>query len=758
MHSISSGTQQGLSQVTRETMLAFFNKYYSADLMKLVLLAARPLDELETLARKHFAGLPRRNTARPRFASQIFAPQLLPREIRMKTAKEHQTLSLIFNLPGNPWQKWKSKPLNILSQLLNSRVKNSLLYYLKEQGYISTLNASAMDSSTFNVFFWVDFSLTEKGWRQYREVIGYFFAYVNMLRQNPLPIGFFDEIGHMAQLNVQYADFSGGMASASSLAQLMQLFEPAQFARANLFFEYEPQKFSALLKEIIPQKLNAFLIGNELQTERIEPEFQTPYGVSPYDAAAVKSWETASQPAFGYPPPNPFVPSIKPFKLPGQRTEPQKIIDQPLIRFYHQQNDRFYQPKTYLKLHFLNPWAKNTLANDALSRLYAKAIGYQLAELEAMGTWAGLHSSLSIDHSGIFLAFFGYSEHLLDYAQRIIERLKLPMELSPSQLEDIKKYILRNLANMRQESPDGQANDALSSLLSPSGFAPEEVAAELVQATRESLQAYASQLFRPAKLRGVSYGTLGEEQVRQFVQKLPSLLAMEGLGKKKEPRWGKILLDKAYGKVLHVAANNACWLKALQLGPVTPELDAALQLGSAYLSMDFFNVLRTQQQVGYVVSLAPLASDNILYLIFSVLSDKRSAVDIAKLAKNWEASALKQLAQMSEQEFRIYQEQVAKSSRVEGNTMAEAFDTLWFEMIGLKGQRGYREKVAAAAEKLDKPSLVTLLSQAFGQNRSLSIYVTKPAQPLPGPLSPEEQLITEDKQFKSSMPLWPHEE
>lgn len=67
--------------------------------------------------------------------------------------------------------EYKSGPLNYLSHLFGHEGENSILSYLKKEGYALTLGAGP--SHNLNIFsdFTVTIKLTEKGLAHYKEVV-----------------------------------------------------------------------------------------------------------------------------------------------------------------------------------------------------------------------------------------------------------------------------------------------------------------------------------------------------------------------------------------------------------------------------------------------------------------------------------------------------------------------------------------------------------------------------------------------------------
>ena len=73
-----------------------------------------------------------------------------------------------------------------------------------------------------------------------------------------------------------------------------------------------------------------------------------------------------------------------------------------------------------------------------------------------------------------------------------------------------------------------------------------------------------------------------------------------------------------------VANENSCTLTYFEVGPHTMRLGLVNAIVMQYLSEPFFNELRTQQQLGYVVSSRESATRNVLGNRFLIQSPKHA--------------------------------------------------------------------------------------------------------------------------------------
>ena len=65
---------------------------------------------------------------------------------------------------------------------------------------------------------------------------------------------------------------------------------------------------------------------------------------------------------------------------------------------------------------------------------------------------------------------------------------------------------------------------------------------------------------------------------------------------------------------------NHCWAKYVQIGPRNTATNAAIRIAHAVLDTDYYNQLRTKQQLGYIVHSGLKHDDKSLGMIFLVQS------------------------------------------------------------------------------------------------------------------------------------------
>lgn len=125
---------------TRTLLLEFYDKYYSANLMRVCVYGKESLDELESWVTTRFSEVPNKNLPVMSFGDEPYAPEDLSKLTRVVPIKDKKSLELGFLLP--PLEaRYKSKPQQYISHLLGHESEGSILAALKVKGWANGLSA-----------------------------------------------------------------------------------------------------------------------------------------------------------------------------------------------------------------------------------------------------------------------------------------------------------------------------------------------------------------------------------------------------------------------------------------------------------------------------------------------------------------------------------------------------------------------------------------------------------------------------------------
>ena len=89
----STGTLETLAGATREQIIDFYQRTYSANVMKLCVMGNHPLDTLEAWTKESFSAVPNQNRADLVYPADVWDEASLPRMVELKPVTDQRTVS-----------------------------------------------------------------------------------------------------------------------------------------------------------------------------------------------------------------------------------------------------------------------------------------------------------------------------------------------------------------------------------------------------------------------------------------------------------------------------------------------------------------------------------------------------------------------------------------------------------------------------------------------------------------------------------------
>ncbi len=757
----ATGSIDTLENASRQDIIDFYKREYSANIMNLVLLSPYPLDKMQKWSKELFAAIPNIKRKQHIYDEEIFAKDEMPKITFAKSVKDIRQLQLSFPAPsGFPY--WKSKPFNAIAHLIGHEGEGSLLSLLKKQNLATGLSAGAM-SYTHASLFDITITLTELGVKEYDKVISYFFSYVKMLQKEGYKKHLYDELATMAKIDFTYREHEEGGWVASRFANLMQRYPPLEIEKNSyLFFEYKPQDFKRFVDLINPNNLYAMLIHKDVKGNKKEQYYGTEYRTEKFSKEQVKTWQDVKLlDALHYPKPNEFIPKNLALLPSAKVAKPEKIIDNKWGQFWFQKDEEFRLPKASVSLLLFSEAVNRTPREKMLAVLYYLSLKHKLNEWKYPISQAGLNFSIVRQDRGIRLSFSGYSENIPRLMKAMSEKLT-DIDIDQKSFENQKDELKRVILNMKHDAAYRQAFYQARYLTDDrmihphSYFNPDDKNVDMLSSvTLDEVKKFVKEIYKEISLEGAAYGNLNAEKLKQAILSFPATLKAKPVSKKKFFRNRTVKLPS--GKPLVYAfksdINNTAWISLVQFGQRTPKLHALLEIAATHIHAPFYGELRTKQQLGYAVFSGLNAKEKVLGLYFAVQSDKYSPEEISKRAYDFIEKTKKDLDKMTDKEFDGYKAAIIRKLEEKEKTFDEKLSTLISEAIVLEGQFDYRKKVAAEVKKISKKEFIQSFRNGFKADKeaSLAIYLYNDAKKSP---KPRGELIKNARKFKEMSPKY----
>jgi len=441
-----TGNKDTLSGDNRPALLDFYNKYYSASNMKLVLISNIPMQNLFGIAKKYFSDIPTRKVNIPSMP-KVFRKPLNNqfRLLKIKTIKDIRSLEIDFpTIRLKDYQD--SKPAGIIGSLIGHEGKGSLLSKLKEEGLVLSLSAGGGGSHPDINSFGISVSLTQKGLKNYERILHLIFNYIRMIREHGVEEYTFKENQTMSQINFDWKNPDEGMGFVAGKAALLHDYRLEDVETSPfLITKYDPDAYKALLDTLILENALVVLSHKNSLTDKTVPYYDAAYSLEMVGGKVFEKLKSDLKiSGIFYQAENGFIPH----NLTLLEDEPYLIRQDDLAKVWFMSDHKFKQPKVGLMFQIETPKVYRSPENLQLAKLYESAVREGLNESVYPIKEAGLSYSLSTNKKGVILTLGGYSERIGDLIKLVTKNLT-NVNIDEQKFVNIKEAMVRGLKNKK---------------------------------------------------------------------------------------------------------------------------------------------------------------------------------------------------------------------------------------------------------------------------------------------------------------------
>ncbi|MFK7976837.1 MAG: insulinase family protein [Halioglobus sp.] len=588
----------------RDDMLKFYAKHYSANAMRLAVLGTQSLDDLESLVRPMFEPVPNRGFEHAPVDAPIFLEDELPMLVQVKPLATRRQLEVFFPIDDYR-ENYRENPLSFLGNLLGHEGNGSLLSQLKTEGLAEQLGAGPALGWRGGALFSVSIALTEKGVKDYERVLQLLFMYTDMLRREGPTKRLYDEQARLADLQFRYREPSSPIGYVSRLTSGMHNYDGEDVLQGPYLMErYDERLLRGLFDSLRPDNVVVMLDDASVETDTVSDKYEVSYSKSSLmlGQLAARADDPALE-AMHLPAPNEFIAEdVSLVDLPDDVPSiPQLLLDSPSQKIWFMSDDEFRVPKGFTYIDFRTPALGQTPRQSAMASLYTSLLMDKVNEFAYPARLAGLGFSFGKSAKGMTLRLSGYTDKQSLLLARLLSDIRDP-QFKQQRFENIRQDMIRGLKNTVAKRPSSQLMDDLGEALTHGRFNEAQLIAELENAQLKDLNRYIEDFWQGASAQSLVYGNYTRDTVDQLGEVIEGVLP----GGKVAAVRTRALVKLAAGETLQYAVDIphddsvVAWY--LQGAGKSWKDRAATSLTAQIMTSGFFQQLRTEQQLGYVVS------------------------------------------------------------------------------------------------------------------------------------------------------------
>eukprot|EP00057_Strongylocentrotus_purpuratus_P032639 XP_788330.4 PREDICTED: nardilysin [Strongylocentrotus purpuratus] len=614
-----------------ERLKEFRKRMYSAHYMTLVVQSRDSLDDLELWVREAFSNVQNNSLERPSFTScgQPFQHEKFHKLYKVVPVQDQHTLDLTWSMPSQQ-KHYRCKPLHYLGWLLGHEGKGSIMALLKKRALALRLYCGNSESSTEHNETYAAFSfnivLSDEGLKRVDEVLVIIFQYINMLLKEGPQKRIFDEIKIVDDNVFRFFSEMDPIDNVEDMSERMHLYPTEEYITGPLIqTEYNEQLIRDCTNPLSPDTANIIISSKEFvgKTDQKEEWFGTEFIVQDVPTEWKAKMKNAGlNPDLYLPTPNKFIATEFDLNKPDvpDTDYPTCILDTEHSKLWYRRDTKFSMPRASMYFHFMTPLVNLSPKHAVTFDLFVCLLEHQLTETAYEAEAAELSYTLKALESGLEIKLYGFNHKLpllFETIVDVIANFTFSQEMFVAVKENLKNsyhnYILK---------PAKVCRDLRLSILQKVKWTAmdKDRVVQAVSSTdvMNTAKDFRSRFFFEAMVQG----NFSSKEFISLEQYLREKLSFAPIPKSERPvtrvmgvpggchtlRW------KAYNQ----SDANTVITNYFQAGPGTVRSLSVLDALMTVMEEPCFNILRTQEQLGYTVNASMRNTFGILGFAISV--------------------------------------------------------------------------------------------------------------------------------------------
>ena len=689
-----------------DQMHQYLTNYYNARDMHLVIVSSIELHKLQEWVEELFAEIPNRSAPSPKEKfPKIFTPSTYNKHLVYKPIHKRETLNFIFSLPDT-LPHYKIKPLTYLALLLGQEGTGSLHSYLKDMGWIDTLNVSNNRIDSSNATLSVTVTLTTKGKTRVKEIGNAIFYYIELLKNTKEHPRLYEEIHNISELEFDWSDKQSAITRARSIARNMQYYKPNDILAAPyLFTNFDLNTIKEYLSYLQPANVLLTQSSPDAKTNQVEKWFGVEYSSEKINKKYLKAWNTPSKvKSLHIQMPNPFLPQNLDL-LSGSLTTQPKEFDSPdqLIKLWIAQDGRFKSPKSNLRLFFENKKLDWSAHDRLYLDFYLEALRNAINSETYSAIQAGIMFDITSELDGFSIGISGYTDKQVLLLSKILKSVN-DIAISKSNFNDIKEKIEKELINAKKQKPYKASIQALSMLILEDKHSTSTLHAALPDITKNKLVKWRKSFFEDIGIQGLVHGNVTNKQIKHIYQGIKAHFPHSKPWKFEKNNVSVLQrpVDTSAWEV-HSTYDDSAMLFYVQGRNGTYQEQLNFMLLDRIISSPYFHNLRTLKQLGYVVTARYSQHHKMPGISFIVQSPTVSANELVILSLDFIGNLFHQkVHNMTRDEFLVHKTSLLRELKKKPESLTEQ-TSFYINNINLNNHQFNRRQLLA--ETLESMSI-----------------------------------------------------
>ncbi len=787
----STGSMETLGNVEseelRNELIAFYKRYYSADIMSLVVFSSLPIDTLKNMVIERFVGVPKIKTERESevveggsktnggvYGADIaaFPTGFFPAEIHITPKKQKRKLSVLF--PVKDSQSYVSeKPLYYIGNLLGHEGKGSLFSLLKNKGWATALGVGTNVKWRSGEMFGVNIYLTEKGFENIDHIYELLFAAIDLISSKGVARWRFEELSDLSEISFAYGERGDPIREVSRMAHdlhetpVKDLFwQPYDFSR------YDEALIRDYLSQFTKEKALVTVVAPGLKQSRASRFYQTPYHVVKEEGSLFRAVPRSSDvidegvlsssiAQLSLPKKNPFVAKdfgiVELKQAEAETAKPKMVVENDRVTGWYLNDNIHDLPKTSVSARFKLPQVAQSPEHFVAAKIYVRILKDSLNQESYDAALAGVSYSLMATARGLDVDFYGYSDSISALSKRVVRAIRrfngskrLRKKALQENFAHVRRELLRIQKNRQHDKVYAQLLGEVPAVLYSPYWSSKEVEAAYEKLTEARFSELVARIFDDGKLDAFVFGNIKERHAKKHIKQLSKLL--ENVAGTSVPEGQVVKFDGEthYLKNLVVESNDSAVVLYFQAEDDSLEARARLALLEKMLSTPLYRSLRTEQQLGYIVFSANYPMRDVPGMLVVVQSPQYSGAEIYEKIRAFFKDEEGVIFENFERDKNALMVELVESPK----NQIEWSDLYWNSILEYDQNFDRIQRLLNAVQGISAESLKGGFKRVFVDSSPALLFVASKTRVSPGELSDSLQGIDDNQRFKANMPTY----
>lgn len=772
------------NDVMVKKLRSFWKKHYTAKNMQLVVIGGHDLNTLATWVSNSFSAVPAtkekhvfhdRTQTYPSNHKYIYDQSLLGSAVYFEPVKTLRKVMLQWAVPPQILH-YRAGVSGYLTNLLEPMGANTISTVLKKKGWVRELSAGlAVSTKTFGLFQ-IEVNLSEKGMGHVDDIVGIIFKAIDAAKSKAAFKKWrFEQLKKLTKINFDWKGMENPMTYVSSISSNIRWYRPEDaITGTTLYWNFDEKHVREMLDIMTPKNMIMFVnargVSKTHALDKSEEHYGIKYGIEKIDKSLLKRWERQAKDhrledktaTLALIKSNKWIPSEKSLEIKSffdirsgtfrssvpdgsaVHIAPPQIIyesQSPATRLWFRQDAKFKRPVVYGQIRLWTPIVRSSARASVLTLMYCRVLLDGLQEYMYPSAAAGYDFGISSDKEGLSISLLGYSEGLLPYFSHIADKMSNSFEPIKARFESLKEETLEQLSNSKFMAPYKYAKSVAHLMMGQS-----QPCSEITQAmnaiTYEDLKAWPRQMFADVRLEALFNGNIYPWEARAFIKKTQTLLPLATISTSYAPlhralmpwKYHRPMLDGVYTletAIPNAKDSNSMLYNIYQTGAGGDVENLYVQLLDMLMSKPTYGVLRTKEQLGYIVWSMGASVSNVQEFIVQVQSSSFMPDHLHERTTNFiESYRSKLRASLSENPKKFVHQVITlyESKMTNSTTLTEETHGYWSAILSQRYNFLQRfEDAQLLFKSITIQGFLEFFDKTFGFNghpkRSLSIQI-----------------------------------